>query len=68
MQRAKLDTLSFPGSIADIPGADQRSPVRVQFVGWDEHGWDTYGPAHIGECRIAADDGRQLTAYQYHGW
>ena len=43
-------------------------PVRVQFMRWDEHGWDTYGPAHIGECRIAADDTGNMTAYQYHGW
>jgi CO/xanthine dehydrogenase Mo-binding subunit len=43
-------------------------PVRVQFMRWDEHGWDTYGPAHIGECRVAADEDGNMTAYQYHGW
>jgi nicotinate dehydrogenase subunit B len=43
-------------------------PVRVQFMRWDEHGWDTYGPAHIGECRVAADEAGNMTAYQYHGW
>ncbi|MGD2167351.1 MAG: molybdopterin-dependent oxidoreductase, partial [Gammaproteobacteria bacterium] len=42
--------------------------VRVQFMRWDEHGWDTYGPAHVGECRVAADGEGRLTAYQYHGW
>ena len=25
-------------------------PVRVQFMRWDEHGWDNFGPAHIGRC------------------
>src|SRR5262249_42108088 len=24
-------------------------PVRVQFMRWDEHGWDNFGPAHVGE-------------------
>ncbi len=43
-------------------------PVRVQFMRWDEHGWDTYGPAHVGECRVAADSAGNMTAYQYHGW
>jgi nicotinate dehydrogenase subunit B len=43
-------------------------PVRVQFMRWDEHGWDTYGPAHSGECRVAADEAGHMTAYQYHGW
>jgi CO/xanthine dehydrogenase Mo-binding subunit len=43
-------------------------PVRVQFMRSDEHGWDTYGPAHIGECRVAADEAGNMTAYQYHGW
>ena len=26
-------------------------PVRLQFMRWDEHGWDNYGPAHLGEVR-----------------
>jgi nicotinate dehydrogenase subunit B len=43
-------------------------PVRVQFMRWDEHGWDTYGQAHYGEVRVAADAGGKLTAYEYHGW
>jgi nicotinate dehydrogenase subunit B len=43
-------------------------PVRVQFMRWDEHGWDAYGPAHVGECRVAADVAGNMTAYQYHGW
>ncbi len=53
---------------AAILSQETARPVRVQFMRWDEHGWDTYGPAHIGECRVAADDGGNLTAYRYHGW
>jgi CO/xanthine dehydrogenase Mo-binding subunit len=43
-------------------------PVRVQFMRWDEHGWDNYGPAHVGEVRAAIDAGGKLVAYEYHGW
>jgi len=53
---------------AAILSQETARPVRVQFMRWDEHGWDTYGPAHIGECRVAADDDGKMTAYQYHGW
>lgn len=43
-------------------------PVRLQFMRWDEHGWDLYGPAHVGEIRAAADAGGKIVAYQYDGW
>jgi len=43
-------------------------PVRLQFMCWDEHGWDLYGPAHVGEIRAAADANGKLVAYEYHGW
>ena len=43
-------------------------PVRVQFMRWDEHGWDNYGPAHLGEVRAAADRNGRVIAYEYHGW
>ena len=43
-------------------------PVRLQFMRWDEHGWDNYGPAHIGEVRAAADAQGRIVAYEYQGW
>jgi CO/xanthine dehydrogenase Mo-binding subunit len=43
-------------------------PVRLQFMRWDEHGWDNYGPAHVGEVRAAADAAGRIVAYEYHGW
>jgi nicotinate dehydrogenase subunit B len=43
-------------------------PVRVQFMRWDELGWDNYGPAHVGEVRIGADRDGHLTSYEYRGW
>jgi CO/xanthine dehydrogenase Mo-binding subunit len=47
---------------------DAGKPVRVQFMRWDEHGWDNFGPAHVGEARAAADTNGKLVAYEYHGW
>jgi CO/xanthine dehydrogenase Mo-binding subunit len=44
------------------------APVRLQFMRHDEHGWDLYGPAHIGECTVTADEHGKLTSYEYHGW
>ena len=43
-------------------------PVRLQFMRWDEHGWDNYGPAHVGEVRAGADAAGRIVAYEYHGW
>jgi len=43
-------------------------PVRLQFMRWDEHGWDNYGPAHVGEVRAAADRAGNIVAYEYEGW
>jgi CO/xanthine dehydrogenase Mo-binding subunit len=44
------------------------TPVRLQLMRWDEHGWDTYGPPHIGEVRASADAEGKLVSYEYHGW
>jgi nicotinate dehydrogenase subunit B len=43
-------------------------PVRVQFMRWDELGWDNYGPAHVAEVRAACDGNGKIVAYEYHGW
>jgi nicotinate dehydrogenase subunit B len=43
-------------------------PVRLQFMRWDELGWDNYGPAHVGQVRAAADASGKLIAYEYEGW
>ncbi len=34
-------------------------PVRVQFMRWDELGWDDYGPAHLADVRAGIDAERQ---------
>jgi len=43
-------------------------PVRVQFMRWDEHGWDNYGPAHLADIRAGVDSDGNLVAYEYHGY
>jgi nicotinate dehydrogenase subunit B len=43
-------------------------PVRLQLMRWDEHGWDTFGPPHVGEVRVSADAEGRLVSYEYHGW
>jgi len=47
---------------------DAGRPVRVQFMRGDEHGWDNYGPAHVGDVRAAADANGAIVAYEYQGW
>jgi CO/xanthine dehydrogenase Mo-binding subunit len=43
-------------------------PVRVQFMRWDEHGWDNFGPAHLADVRAGIDAAGKIVAYEYHGW
>jgi nicotinate dehydrogenase subunit B len=43
-------------------------PVRVQFMRWDEHGWDNYGPAHLADVRAGVDPDGNIVAFEYHGW
>ena len=42
-------------------------PVRVQFMRWDEHGWDNYGPAHLADIAVGADCDGKIVAYEYEG-
>jgi nicotinate dehydrogenase subunit B len=58
------DVAQAAAILSQLAGA----PVRLQFMRWDEHGWDLYGPAHIGECKVTADAQGKLTSYQYDGW
>ncbi len=58
------DVAQAAAILSQLAGA----PVRVQFMRWDEHGWDNYGPPHVGEVRAAADAAGKIVAYEYHGW
>ena len=53
---------------AAVMSQEVGAPVRVQFMRWDEHGWDNYGPAHTADVKVAADANGTLVAYEYHGW
>ncbi len=38
------------------------APVRVQFMRWDEHGWDNYGPAQMMDIKGGVDSKGNLVA------
>ena len=46
--------------------------VRVQFMRWDEHGWDQFGPAQATDVRAGIDANGNIVGYDYtaynHGW
>jgi CO/xanthine dehydrogenase Mo-binding subunit len=47
-------------------------PVRVQFMRWDDHGWDNFGPAQVTDVTSGIDANGNLVSYDYtaynHGW
>jgi nicotinate dehydrogenase subunit B len=40
-------------------------PVRLQFMRWDEHGWDNYQSAQLTDVRGGVDANNKLVAYDY---
>jgi CO/xanthine dehydrogenase Mo-binding subunit len=58
------DVTQAAAILSQLAGA----PVRLQFMRWDEHGWDTFGPPQIGIARVAADAEGKLTGYEYECW
>jgi nicotinate dehydrogenase subunit B len=38
------------------------APVRLQFMRWDEHGYDNYGPAMMYDIRLGADANGKMVA------
>jgi CO/xanthine dehydrogenase Mo-binding subunit len=45
-----------------------RRPVRVQWMRWDEHGWEPKGPPLVQDLRGALDDQGRVVAWQHHVW
>ncbi|HZO98561.1 MAG TPA: molybdopterin cofactor-binding domain-containing protein [Gaiellaceae bacterium] len=39
------------------------TPVRLQFMRWDDHGWDNYGPTHLSDVRAGIDGKGNIVAY-----
>ena len=50
---------------AAIMAQEVGKPVRVQFMRWDEHGWDQYGPAELLNVRGGIDAAGNILAYDY---
>jgi nicotinate dehydrogenase subunit B len=53
---------------AAILSQEVGNPVRVQFMRWDELGWDNYDPARLAEVRAGVDAKGRIVAYEYRGW
>ena len=43
-------------------------PVRVQYMRWDEHGWDNYGQAMMFDMRGGVDPAGNITGLDYTGF
>ncbi len=50
---------------AAIMSALTGKPVRVQFMRWDEHGYDNYGPAQMTDIRAGIDASGNITAFEF---
>src|SRR5262249_27772810 len=37
-------------------------PVRLQWMRWDQHGWDSYGPSHMYDVTMGADSTGKIVA------
>jgi nicotinate dehydrogenase subunit B len=42
--------------------------VRVQFMRWDEHGWEQFGPATAVDVKAGIDAKGNIVAYDYTSW
>ena len=43
-------------------------PVRVQYMRWDEHGWDNYGQAMMFDMRGGVDPAGNIVGLDYTGF
>ena len=51
------------GECAAICSLAVGAPVRVQWMRWDEHGWDNYGPATLWDVKGGVDAKGKLVAW-----
>ncbi|HZO95781.1 MAG TPA: molybdopterin cofactor-binding domain-containing protein [Gaiellaceae bacterium] len=51
------------GETAAIMSMAVGAPVRVQWMRWDEHGWDNYGPATMWDVKGGIDGSGNLVAW-----
>ncbi len=57
---SRYDAGEAAAVVSQLAGA----PVRLQFMRWDEHGWDNYGPAILSDLRGAVDSSGNMTALE----
>jgi nicotinate dehydrogenase subunit B len=58
---ARFDT----GEAAAVMSQLAAAPVRLQYMRWDEHGWDNYAPAMLSDLRGGADADGTVVALDY---
>jgi CO/xanthine dehydrogenase Mo-binding subunit len=58
---ARYDSSQAAALMSQLAGA----PVRLQFMRWDEHGWDNYGPAQLMDVRGGVDAKGKIVAFDY---
>jgi len=61
---ARYDTSLAAAVMSQLAGA----PVRLQFMRWDENGWDNYGPATMVDMRGGVDGNGKIVALDYTGF
>jgi CO/xanthine dehydrogenase Mo-binding subunit len=59
--QSSSDTVRAAALISQLSG----KPIRLQFMRWDEHGWDNYQSAQLMDVRGGVDASGKLTAYDY---
>jgi len=50
------------GEEAAVMSAVIGKPVRLQWMRWDQHGWDSYGPSHMYDVKMGADATGRIVA------
>jgi nicotinate dehydrogenase subunit B len=58
---SRFDTAEAAAVMSQLAGA----PVRLQFMRWDEHGWDNYSPPLLADLRGAVDGQGKIVALDY---
>ena len=58
---ARYDAGEAAAIVSQLAGA----PVRLQFMRWDEQGWDNYGPAVLSDVQGSVDVNGNMTALDY---
>jgi CO/xanthine dehydrogenase Mo-binding subunit len=58
---ARFDTGEAAALLSQLAGA----PVRLQYMRWDEHGWDNYAPALLADLAAGADSRGNIVGFTF---